>query len=350
MPIVPRRQTARLAALVAAALTIAAPLPSQAANGDRWSFGDIVRRLTGGDRLPDGIVSANGRLEAEQIEIAAKIPGRVDEVLVDEGDMVDGGAVVARMDDTEIRAQLAGAEAMVRRAERSRAEAEAAIAQRDSELLLAQQEFERAKALEAKGSGTRQQREQRQSALNATEAARRAAEAALAAAEAQIDAANADVDKFKSQLADTVLVAPHRGRIEYKLVHSGEVVAAGASVATMLDLSDVYMTVFLPARAAGRVAIGDEARLVLDPVPQYVIPATVSFVAANAQFTPKSVETADEREKLMFRVKLRIAPELLRRYEPLVKTGVRGLGYVRTSRTIDWPAQLAVKLPEQPGP
>lgn len=142
-----------------------------------------------------------------------------------------------------------------------------------------------------------------------------------------------------------MLTAPVSGRVQYKLVQPGEVVAAGAPVVTLLDLTDVYMTIFLPAAEAGRLAIGDEARLVLDPAPQYVIPAKVTFVAADAQFTPKSVETSDEREKLMFRVKLAIAPDLLKSYEARVKTGVRGIAYVRTASNAIWPADLAVKLP-----
>lgn len=81
-----------------------------------------------------------------------------------------------------------------------------------------------------------------------------------------------------------MLNASRRGRVQYKLAQDGEVMAAGARVAVPLDRADVYMTVFLPAREAGRLASGDEARLVLDPVPQYVIPARVSFVATEAQF------------------------------------------------------------------
>ena len=80
-------------------------------------------------------------------------------------------------------------------------------------------------------------------------------------------------------------------------------------------------------------------------LPGYVFPAKVTFVATEAQFTPKTVETAEEREKLMFRVKLTIAPELRKRYENQVKTGVRGIGYVRTERDAAWPDSLAVKLP-----
>ncbi len=85
-------------------------------------------------------------------------------------------------------------------------------------------------------------------------------------------------------------------------------------VLTILDLNDVYMTIYLPAAQAGQLALGDEARIILDAVPQYVVPATISFVATDAQFTPKSVETAEEREKLMFRIKLQVDPKVLDKY------------------------------------
>ena len=96
----------------------------------------------------------------------------------------------------------------------------------------------------------------------------------------------------------------------------------------------------------GQLTLGDEARTILDPIPQYVLPNTISFVATEAQFTPKSVETAEERQKLMFRVKLQGDPAVLDKYHSAVKTGVRGLGFVRTDPKIAWPAELAVKLPQ----
>jgi HlyD family secretion protein len=143
-----------------------------------------------------------------------------------------------------------------------------------------------------------------------------------------------------------VLVSPRTGRVQYQLARNGEVIAPGGKVFTILDLQDVYMTVFLPAASAGKLEIGDEARIILDPVPQYVVPAKVSFVAADAQFTPKTVETAEEREKLMFRVKLQLDAEVLKTYSRRVKTGVRGLGIVRTNATVKWPDDLQVKLPK----
>jgi HlyD family secretion protein len=144
------------------------------------------------------------------------------------------------------------------------------------------------------------------------------------------------------------LVSPRLGRVQYQLARAGEVVAAGAPVVTILDLTDVYMTIFLPGADAGRLAIGDEARIVLDAVPDYVVPARISFVAADAQFTPKTVETKDERAKLMFRVKLKIDPQVLQAFYTRVKTGLRGLGFVRAKPDLEWPADLQVKLPKPP--
>jgi len=289
---------------------------------------------------------SNGRIEAQQVLISAKFAGRLADVLVDEGQIVDAGAPIARIDTADLDAQLAGAKAQVRRSETSQVEAEASIAQRQSELILARQEFERAQSMSSTGSGTMQQLELRRSQLSVAEAAQRAALASRDEAEAATEAAQAEVVRIQTLLDDAVLKAPRRGRVEYKLAQTGEVVAAGAPVATLLDLSDVSMTIFLPARAAGTLAIGDEARIIFDPAPQYVVPATVSFVSSQAQFTPKTVETQDEREKLVFRVKLKIAPDLLKDYESRVKTGVRGIGYVRTDPKSAWPAELQVKLPQ----
>lgn len=330
---------------VGLALPAAAQDNSGSGSGIAARLQSLIDKLTGRG-LPADIFSTNGRIEAEQVLVAAKLPGRVSQVLAEEGQTVDAGQVVARMDTLELEAQLAGAEAQVRRSEKAIAEAEAAIAQRDSERTLAEQEHERASKLQKSGYGTAQSLDLRLSQLNVAIAAQRAAQASLDEAHAAADAARAEVARIQSQIDDSILKAPRRGRVEYKLVQSGEVVAAGAPIVTLLDLSDVYMTIFVPARVAGRLALGDEGRIVLDPAPDYVIPATVSFVAAGAQFTPKTVETAEEREKLMFRVKLRIAPELLRQYEDRVKAGVRGLAYVRTNPATPWPDTLAVKLPQ----
>jgi HlyD family secretion protein len=186
----------------------------------------------------------------------------------------------------------------------------------------------------------------RRNKFEAAEAAYVAANAQRDQADAAIRAAEADVQRYQSILVDLVLISPRSGRVQYRLARAGEVVAAGQRVLTILDLNDIYMTIYLPADQAGQLTLGDEARTILDPVPQYVLPASISFVATEAQFTPKSVETAEERQKLMFRVKLQADPEVLKKYHRQVKTGVRGLGFVRTDPKVSWPAELTVKLPQ----
>ncbi|MEN5083853.1 HlyD family efflux transporter periplasmic adaptor subunit [Bosea sp. TWI1241] len=304
----------------------------------------LIERLRG-DSMPAGVIKSNGRIEATQIDVASKYAGRLAEVKVKEGDEVTAGQVIARVASPEYEAQLRAAQAQVLRARQSQAEAEALIAQRRSDQIFARTEVERGKELVAKGYLSKQVYDQRVARADAADAALRAAEAQREQAQFAIRASEADAEQIKAILVDLSLVAPRSGRVQYQLARTGEVVAAGARVITILDLSDVYMTIYLPAAEAGKLALGDEARIILDPVPQFVIPATIGFVAADAQFTPKAVETAEEREKLVFRVKLQLDQQLLAKYHRQVKTGVRGLGFVRTGADIAWPDSLGVKLP-----
>ena len=304
----------------------------------------LIHRLRG-DSLPAGFAKSNGRIEATQIDVSAKYTGRLSEVRVKEGDEVTAGQVLARISSPESEAQLRGAQAQVLQAKRSLAAADALIVQRKSDVTLAQNDLERGRQLVDQGHLTRQVYDQRVSKAENAAAALKVAEAQREQAQFAVKSADADVDRIEAILVDLTLVAPRSGRVQYQLAHGGEVVAAGQRVLTLLDLSDVYMTIYLPASQAGRLSLGDEARITVDPLPDYVIPATISFVAADAQFTPKSVETTDEREKLMFRVKLQIDPAVLKAYRSRVKTGVRGLGFVRTELGIAWPDDLAVKLP-----
>jgi HlyD family secretion protein len=183
------------------------------------------------------------------------------------------------------------------------------------------------------------------------EAQRAAADAALTAAridvdyrEAAIAAAAARIERIRTDITDSTLTTPIRGRVLYRVAEPGEVLPAGGKVVTVLELSDVYMTIFLPTEEAGRTVIGAEGRIILDAAPYLVIPAAVSFVAPRAQFTPKEVETRTEREKLMFRVKVRIDPDLLARNVEKVKTGLPGVAYVRLDPHAEWPERLRVKL------
>jgi HlyD family secretion protein len=308
---------------------------------------NLIARLRG-ETLPDGIVKSNGRIEATQVDVSSKYAGRLAEVTVEEGSSVTQGQVIARISSPEYEAQLRAAKADVQKANDALAAAEAEITSRQSALEFAKSDFQRGQELMKTGFITKQVFEQRKRNYDSAVAAVQSFTSQRDQALSQIANSEAEVDRIQSIIDDLTLVSPRLGRVQYQLARAGEVVAAGAPIATILDLTDVYMTIFLPAADAGRLTVGDEARIILDPVPDYVIPATVSFVAADAQFTPKTVETTDERAKLMFRTKLKIDPQILQQFYTRVKTGVRGMGFVRIKPDVDWSADLQVKLPKPP--
>lgn len=292
-------------------------------------------------QLPDGFATGNGRIEADQIDIATKTPGRIAEIRVSEGELVQKGDILAVMDTRELEAQMTRAEADARRAESQVEEVKALIEQRRAQLTLAQEEFARAEQLTERGVNSQAVADQKKSQLASAEATLNAAVAQLNSAERSVDAANALVAQYKTQIADATLTAPVFGRVLYRLAQPGEVLGGGGKVVTLLDLSQVYMEIFLPADQTMRTGLGAEARIRLDSVP-YAIPAYVSFVSPEAQFTPKTVETQEEREKLMFRVKVRLPEELVKAYIDQVKTGLRGVAYIRLAGAEDvpWPAEF----------
>jgi HlyD family secretion protein len=418
--------------IVIAGLLLLAGLAAWAAwhylTGPRAIVARVVEYFYG-PTLPPGFASGNGRIEATEYDIATKRPTRIITVLVKEGDLVEPGKVVVRMDTADLeadlrtnQAQLAQAGEDKRRALSTVAQraselasalaaitqresdlhranaaianresevrrADAAIAQRESELTLARQDVERAQPLLAPGAINRQEYDQyvsrrasAEAVLGQARAAKEAADAALtearaqreaaaaalaqakaqaAAAEAALESARVDVDfrqaaikaatarieRVTTDIDDSTLKSPILGRVQVKVAEPGEVLSAGGRVLNLIDLTDVYMTFFLPTATAGRVALDSEVRLVLDAAPDLVLPARVTFVSDVAQFTPKTVETKVEREKLMFRIKAHIPAELLKQHIRMVKTGLPGIAYVRLDPSATWPDHLAVKLP-----
>jgi HlyD family secretion protein len=296
-------------------------------------------------RLPPGIASGNGRLEADQIDIDTKFAGRIAKLFVDEGDMVRAGHVVAMMDTRDLEASLKKSQALVSQAERSLGEAKASLVQQQTQVTLAQQELDRTRALVPKGFATVELLDQRRQQMNAAAAAQDAANHKVAEAQHALDAATHDVELYRVNILDNALVSPRDGRIEYRVANVGEVLPAGGRVFTMLDASYVYMDIYLPTAEAGRVRIGSEARIVLDAYPGHVIPAKVVFVASQAQFTPKTVETKAEREKLMFRIRVRIDPDRLKGREEMVRSGLPGIAHVRTDPAVPWPPSLQPSPP-----
>jgi HlyD family secretion protein len=290
--------------------------------------------------LPAGIVYGNGRLEADPIDIATKFAGRILELHVDEGDVVKAGQVLAVMDTRNLEASLKKAQAQVEQANKAIAEATANVSLAHSRVVLARQQMDRAETLLKNGWITRELFDQRRQQLEGAHAAELAASLRVRASEAVLSAAQHDVELYNINIADNTLVAPRDGRIEYRIANVGEVLPAGGKVFTLLDIGYVYMDIYLPTATAGRVDIGNDARIVLDAYPDRPIAAKVSFIASQAQFTPKMVETQTERDKLMFRIRLRIDAERTRAHGEAVRSGVPGVGYVRFDPQVEWPERL----------
>ena len=291
-------------------------------------------------QLPPGIFSGNGRIEADEIDISTKFAGRIATIAADEGYMVKAGQVVATMDTRDLEASLKKSKAQVELSNRAIDEAKANVAQLESQEILAQQEFDRATALVAKGFQTKEVLDQRRQQLDGAKAALQAGQFREIQARHALEAATHDVELYTVNIADNTLVAPRDGRIQYRIANVGEVLPAGGKVFAMLDIGYVYMDVYLPTEEAGRVKFGADARIVLDAYPNIAIPAKVTFVATQAQFTPKTVETKTERDKLMFRIRVRIDPERLRARGDAVRSGLPGVAYIRTDPAVSWPERL----------
>ena len=292
--------------------------------------------------LPLGFAGGNGRLEANQLYVAAKYPGRIKEVLFNEGDTVEAGQTLARMDTSALDAQLREAEAQIVAAQDSRNVALAQVAVKQADYDFAAKQNTRSQQLVPGGAISQREAEVDDAAMLSTRAQLAGVKAQAVQTLSAIDAAKATADRLRAEIADAVLVAPIRARVETRLAEPGEVISAGGRVFSLNDLSDVYMYVYLPEEVTGKVPLGSEARIVLDAAQQYPVRAYVSYVSPMAQFTPKTVETAEERHNLTFRVKLQIDKNRLRQFEPLVKFGLPGMGYVRYTSAA-WPEKLQPK-------
>jgi HlyD family secretion protein len=339
---------------VVAAGNLPATVPSKPVQSKRrlrasiWLLAILLAASGGGfywwkhsqSQLPLGISWGNGRLEADEIDIDTKFPGRIAELRADIGDMVTAGQVVARMDTKDIQESLKKAQAQVKQAQRAIDEANANLEQQRTQQTLAAQELDRTQSLLKNGYATKELFDQRKQAMDAANAGLRAATERVAQAERALEASEHDVGLYTVNIADNDLVAPRDGRIQYRLANIGEVLAAGGKVFTMLDISYVYMDIYLPAPEAGKIKVGTDARILLDAYPNTPIPAKVSFLASQAQFTPKTVETQSERDKLMFRIRVRIDPERSRDHAPSVRSGLPGVAYVRSDPNVAWPKNL----------
>lgn len=287
--------------------------------------------------------SGNGRLEATEVNIATKLAGKIESISVNEGDYVKKGQKLVKIQTNVLEAELAQANAIVKVKEAELASAKAMVQQKISSFKNAESRYKRAKSLLDKNATSEQIFENDQALYESAKAELDAANASVQQAEAAVLAAKADAARTQEDINDSTLLAPLEGRIQYRIAEVGEVMEVGGKILNLVDLTDVYMTFFLPEMSASKVKIGADVRLIFDALPDVPVPAKVSFVASVAQFTPKTVETKIERQKLMFRVKAKIDPALLKQYIDIVKTGLPGVAWVRLNENEPWPEFLVLK-------
>ncbi|TPE61737.1 HlyD family efflux transporter periplasmic adaptor subunit [Sandaracinobacter neustonicus] len=286
--------------------------------------------------LPQGFAQGNGRMEMTRTDIAVKYPGRLLEIRVREGDSVRAGDIIAVQDETDVRAQLQGANA-------ARERASAAVGRVQGEAL-ARSAQEKAAAIDLRETVKLYDQkmvspvevEQRRVALEGARGGVAAATGGLAEARTTIAQANAQIAQLNAALNDLIIRAPTPGRIEYRIVEPGTVLPAGGRIVSLINPEDVFLNIFLPGPVASKLKIGDEARILPQGFAEPV-PARISFVSPEAQFTPRFVETQSERETLSFRVRLTVQPEVARRFAGQLKAGMTADGYVRTDPSLGWP-------------
>jgi HlyD family secretion protein len=303
--------------------------------------------------LPEGLLQANGRIEGDTVVVASKFAGRISKLLAREGDSVREGDVIVQLDDAQIRARLGEAQhaipvletrigsaktavALLRRqvplevdaAAAGVAQAKAMISKAEAAEDQARRDADRFQTLAQRGTIGKQRGEQAELAATAAardlEAAREQlvqAEKKLAVAnlgweqvhvreqdigtlDAQLQQVHAALVEPETVLHDLQVVAPISGMVATRVRDVGEVVGAGGPVLTLVDLDRLYLKVYVPESEIGKLRLGLPARIYTDAFPDTPFEATVRYIASNAEFTPKEVQTQDERVKLVYAVKL----------------------------------------------
>jgi HlyD family secretion protein len=279
-----------------------------------------------GAREPVEHILASGHVEATEVRVSTKVAGIVERLTVEEGDRLEAGQELARIDPTDLRLELDTARAESDQAEAelrlrlagSRAEdvAEAAAQVRRAEAELAggQKELDRMEGLLAAGSGTGKARDDAATRRDVAGAALQAARERLGrlkagsrpeeiqSARARAAAGQARIAQLQQQIRDATILSPIAGIVTEKVTEQGELLARGAALAVVTDLSDAWLNAYVAETDLGRIRVGQDALVVTDDGQSRK--GTISYVSSQAEFTPRNVQTRDERAKLVYKVKV----------------------------------------------
>ncbi len=280
--------------------------------------------------------SGNGRLEATEVYISAKLAGRIEKLYVDEGDLVHKGDKLVQMQTNVLEAQRAATLGRIKAAEGALAEARASVKLMESSFAGAEKEYNRQKSLIEKNATSQQLYDAAETNYNIALDELETAKAKVLIAEGDLEERKGCLQEIDENIKDSTLYARYDGRIQYVLAREGEIMSAGGRVLNQVNLTDAYMTFFLPTDIVGKVRMGSHAKLLFDAAPDYPFDATITYIDPVAQFTPKSVETRVERVKLMFRLKASLRADLLDKYIQDVKTGLPGVAWVKLDPMAGW--------------
>jgi HlyD family secretion protein len=283
--------------------------------------------------LPPGVIAVSGRIEGDDSAVSPKTSGRIRELTVREGDSVEAGAVIAVLDDEQVRAREQQAEAMVRQTNARLAAVEAQLAQAQASYAQAKWDRDAFAALFKRDLIAEQQARQAENNERTQAAMVVAAQRQVGAAQADADHARAQLEEARANRNDLRVVAPFAGTVVTRTAEPGEVVTAGTPVITLIDLARVYLRAFVPEGQIGRVRVGQPARVYLDSAPQQPIEAFVSRVDPHATFTPENTYFREERVKQVVGVKLQ-----LRGAVGFAKPGMPADGEILSEGT-EWPAR-----------
>jgi len=272
-------------------------------------------------RQYDPTLRGSGQIETTQVVVSGKIASRIMEIAVKEGDKVEAGQVLVRLDCKEIEARCAQAEAQVAQAEAAQAQAEAAKNQARSSLAphtaqqaQAKRDLDRAQALLESQSIPENRYEQARTAydilteqLSSASQAVKVAERATGVARAQIETAKAAVKLSETGLEECELKAPMSGRVSARNYEVGELAMPGAALLKLDRTENVYTYIYIPNEEVGRVSVGQKVRVVADTYPDRTFEGAVERINDEAEFTPKSIQTKEDRTRLVFGVKVVLA-------------------------------------------
>ena len=280
----------------------------------------------------DDLIKGNGRIEARETSISTKFAGKLVEILADEGDYVQKGQLLAVIDSRSLESDINAQKAKLDEINKNIKAIEAEIKATESDIKFSKKELERTKILIQQNFASELELDRNNNLLEKTEAKLASLKANKNSMEATYKSLQASIKTMEINLSDMKIYTPTNGVILYRLAENGEMLANGGKIFIMYNPDDLYMTIYMSSDLAGQVKLGEDAKIKLDAYKNKIFDAKVSFVAENAEFTPKEVETQKEREKLVFRVKLTLDNNSTREAKP----GMPGEGYIKLNPDKNW--------------